>query len=207
VNQKSKIKPLRISTFPVLYFVRHRTDAPMPISDLAIPTLETPRLILRAHRREDFEAMVAIRQDPAVTRYHHGAPLTREDIWGRLIRSFGMWAVNGYGTWAVQDRETGDYAGTVGCFETKRELEPPIEDMPEAGWTFGARFHGRGYATEAMLAALVWTDAKLCHAPIYCIVSTGNAPSIRVAEKCGFRPWYQTTYQGDATQVFKRLGA
>lgn len=176
----------------------------MTIADLAIPVLETPRLILRAHRREDFDAMVSIWQDPAVVRHFHGVALTREDIWGRFLRGFGMWALNGYGLWAVQDRETGDYAGTVGCFELKREMEPPIDDMPEAGWTFAARFHGRGYATEAVQAALAWTDAKLASAPIYCIVSTENAPSLRVAEKCGFRAWYTTTYRGDPTQVFKR---
>ena len=179
----------------------------MSLSDLAIPLLETPRLILRGHRREDFEAMVAIWQDPAVSRHFHGVSLAREDIWGRLLRGFGMWALNGYGLWAVEDKATGDYAGAVGCFELKRDMVPSIVCMPEAGWTLGARFHGRGFATEAMLAALAWTDIKLQGAPICCIVATNNAPSLRVAEKCGFRPWYETTYRGDVTQVFKRSSA
>ena len=34
----------------------------MIATDLHIPTLETPRLILRAHRLEDFEAMVGATQ-------------------------------------------------------------------------------------------------------------------------------------------------
>ena len=176
----------------------------MAITDLAIPVLDTPRLILRGHRREDFETMVAIWQDPLVVQHFHGVALSREDIWGRFLRGFGMWAVNGYGLWAVEDKATGAYAGTVGCFEMKRELNPPIDNMPEAGWTFASRFHGRGYATEAVQAALAWTDTALGHAPIYCIVSAENVPSIRVAEKCGFQAWYQTTYHGDATQVFRR---
>ncbi len=176
----------------------------MPITDLKIPVLETPRLILRGHRREDFDSMVSIWQDPAVVRHFHGAALSREDIWGRFLRGFGMWALNGYGLWAVEDKATGDYAGTVGCFEVKRNMTPPIDDMPEAGWTFASRFHGRGYATEAMQAGLQWADTTLAGQAMFCIVAPENTPSIRVAEKCGFKPWYETTYQDAPTLVFQR---
>jgi len=176
----------------------------MAISDLNIPVLETPRLILRGHRREDFDSMVPIWQDPAVVKHFHGRAMTREDIWGRFLRGFGMWVVNGYGLWAVEDKATGAYAGTVGAFEVKREMTPSVEDMPEAGWTFAARFHGKGYATEAMQAALKWTDTALKHPAIFCIVAPENTPSLRVAEKCGFKPWYETTYQEHPTLVFQR---
>ncbi|MDR3528177.1 MAG: GNAT family N-acetyltransferase [Rhizomicrobium sp.] len=176
----------------------------MPITDLNIPVLDTPRLILRAHRREDFETMVSIWQDPAVTRHFHGVSLSREDIWGRFLRGFGMWVVNGYGLWAVEDKATGDYAGTVGAFEVKREITPPVGDMPEAGWTFAARFHGKGYATEAMQAALRWTDSALAGRAMFCIVAPENTPSIRVAQKCGFKPWFETTYHEAPTLAFKR---
>ncbi len=176
----------------------------MPIADLNIPILETPRLILRAHRREDFESMVSIWQDPIVVEHFHGVALSREDIWGRFLRGFGMWAVNGFGLWAVEDKATGAYAGTVGAFEVKREMIPPITDMPEAGWTFAARFHGKGYATEAMQAAFQWTDGALPGRAMFCIVAPENKPSIRVAEKCGFRSWYRTAYHEAPTLVFKR---
>lgn len=174
----------------------------MAISDLFIPTLETPRLILRGHRREDFDAMVQIWQDPIVVRHFHGEPLSREDIWSRFLRGFGMWLVSGYGLWAVEEKSSGAYAGTVGIFDVKRDMDPPIDDMPEAGWTFASRYHGKGYATEAVTAALAWTDAKLPRT--FCIIAPQNLPSIRVAEKCGFKPAGKTTYKDEPTLVFLR---
>jgi RimJ/RimL family protein N-acetyltransferase len=176
----------------------------MSIADLAIPVLATERLILRGHCEADFEAMCAIWQDPVVVRHFHGKPQTREDIWAKLLKGFGMWALKGYGMWAVVDKQTGDYAGTVGTFEVRREMVPRIDDLPEAGWTLAPRFHGRGYATEAMRAALAWTDAKLGHPAMFCIVAPANSASIRVAEKCGFECWYETTYQDDPTLILRR---
>jgi RimJ/RimL family protein N-acetyltransferase len=176
----------------------------MSIAALNIPVLETERLILRGHREADFEDMLVIWQDPIVVKHFHGEKMTREDMWSRFLKGFGMWAVKGYGMWAVVDKQTGAYAGTVGTFEVKRDMTPRLEDLPEAGWTIAPRFHGRGYATEAMRAALAWTDVRLGHPAMFCIVVPANGASIRVAEKCGFKRWYETTYQDDPTIVLRR---
>lgn len=178
----------------------------MSIDALAIPTLETERLILRGARENDFEAMLAMWQDPVVVRHFHGAPMTREECWRRLLRNYGMWALRGYGLFAIEEKASGAYVGTAGAFEVKREMIPPIEDMPEVGWTLAARFHGRGYATEAVRAALAWTDARLGHPEMFCIIAPANEASIRVAEKCGFRRSHETTYEDAPTLVLKRPG-
>jgi RimJ/RimL family protein N-acetyltransferase len=176
----------------------------MSFTDLAIPTLETDRLILRGPREADVEAMVAIWQDPVVMAYFHGKPLTRQDIWARFLKGLGLWALRGFGLFAIEERATGAYIGTAGAFEVKREMIPRIEDMPEVGWTLAARFHGKGYATEAVRAALAWTDEKLGHPEMFCIVAPANEASVRVAEKCGFRHLYETIYEEVETLVMKR---
>ncbi len=176
----------------------------MIATDLHIPVLETPRLILRGHRLEDFETSVAIWNDPVVCRYFHGTPMTREDIWGRLLRTFGMWAAFGYGSWAVEEKETGDYVGRVGVAEVKRDLDPALEGMPEAGWALASRVHGKGYATEATRAALAWIDTRLGNRRMFCIIVPENFASIRVAEKCGFQFWKETTYKDEPTLIFLR---
>jgi RimJ/RimL family protein N-acetyltransferase len=176
----------------------------MPVADLEVPILETPRLILRGHRLDDFPAMVEIWSDPVVQLHFHGQSQTREDIWSKLLRHFGMWAAFGYGMFAVEEKASGAYVGTVGTFDGKRQIELPIEGMPEAGWTLASRVHGKGYATEATAAALAWTDDKLGFPSMFCIVAANNAASIRVAEKCGFERWCETTYKDDPTVVFRR---
>lgn len=169
-----------------------------------VPIIETQRLILRGHTLEDFPQMVDIWSDPVVQKHFHGQSLSREDIWGKLLRQFGMWAALGYGMFAVEEKSSGAYVGMAGTFEVKRDIAVPVEGMPEAGWTFSAKVHGKGYATEAVRAALQWTDEKLHFLPIFCIIAPANAPSIRVAEKCGFERWCETRYKGDPTLVFRR---
>ena len=179
----------------------------MTAVDLQIPVLETPRLVLRGHRLEDFEATVAIWSDPVVQRHFHGEAQSREELWGKFLRHFGMWALKGYGLWAVEEKQTGDYIGTVGTFEVKRNIDPPLEDMPEAGWTLAARAHGKGYATEAMRAALAWTEVRLNYPRMFCIIDPANAASLRVAEKCGFKPWREAVYKTVPTLIFLREAA
>ena len=177
----------------------------MAAINFTIPVLDTPRLILRGHRIDDFEAMVAIWQDPEVMHHFHVTGLSREEIWGRFVRSFGMWAVSGYGFWAVEDKATGEYAGIAGIFDGKRELVPAVPAyMPEAGWVFARKFHGKGYATETMQAALHWADKALGRPAMFAIVAPANTASIRVAEKCGFKPWYDTIYHDHPTAVLQR---
>lgn len=175
--------------------------------DLAIPTIETERLILRAHREADFEPLLAMWQDPVVRKFFHGGPMTREEAWGRFLRGFGMWAFRGYGLFAVEEKASGAYAGLVGAFEARREMDPRLDDMPEVGWTLAAAYHGKGYATEAVRAALAWTDQTLGYPEMFCIVAPTNYASIRVAGKCGFRAWYDTVYDNLPTLVMKRPAA
>ena len=170
--------------------------------DLHIPVLETPRLILRGHRLEDLDAMMAIWSDPIVRRYFHARPNAREDIWAQLLRHFGCWAALGYGMWAVEEKETGAYVGTAGIFDVKRDLDPALDGIPEAGWTIASRCHGKGYATETMRAAFAWADKR--HPRQFCIVNPENIASIRVAEKCGFRRCGETIYKEEPTLIFVR---
>jgi RimJ/RimL family protein N-acetyltransferase len=37
-----------------------------------------------------------------------------------------------------------------------------------------------------------------------CIIDEGNAASMRVAAKCGFREWTRATYKGTPTLLFER---
>ncbi|HTS60911.1 MAG TPA: GNAT family N-acetyltransferase [Candidatus Acidoferrales bacterium] len=168
------------------------------------PTLETPRLTLRAHRVEDFDPLAAVWSDPIVVRYFGGYPLTREDSWARLLRYAGHWALLGFGFWAIEERVSGEYVGDIGFARLHREIEPPLPDVPEVGWALASRVHGKGYATEAVRAALEWGETRFAEAKTVCIIHPDNRPSLRVAAKCGFRECGRATYRGQPTLVFER---
>jgi RimJ/RimL family protein N-acetyltransferase len=69
---------------------------------------------------------------------------------------------------------------------------------------FAAETHGKGMASEAARAALGWAEANLPPTPIWAIISPGNEPSIRLAERIGFEKFGESLYRGDPTIVFKR---
>ncbi|MCK6447601.1 MAG: GNAT family N-acetyltransferase [Planctomycetes bacterium] len=171
-----------------------------------VPVLETGRLLLRGRELRDFEPSCAMWRDPEVVRYIGGQPISESDNWSRFLRHVGHWAALGFGYWVVEERASGRFVGEVGFAEQLRELEPSIRGTPECGWALATWAHGRGYATEAVLAALTWGDTHFEDRRTACIIEPGNAASLRVAAKCGFVELARTTYKGVPMHVFERLG-
>ncbi len=170
-----------------------------------IPTVETERLLLHGHRIEDFEECLSMWGEPAVVRYISGKPSTREEAWSRLLRYVGHWQLLGYGFWVVREKATGRLVGEVGVGDFHRDMQPSPVSAFEAGWVLAPWAHGKGYATEAVRAALAWADAHLRPERVTCMISPENAASIRVADKCGFRQTGQGVYKGESTLIFERV--
>jgi RimJ/RimL family protein N-acetyltransferase len=169
-----------------------------------VPIVETARLRLRAFREEDLPVWAATLGDPDIVRHLGGTPFSREDAWRRILSAAGAWPMLGYGYWAVERRGEGDLIGQVGFADFKRDMSPSIEGLPEMGWIFAAHAHGRGYASEAVRAALGWADAVLKAPVIPAIIDVDNAPSIRLAERCGFGEREEAHYRGEPLLLLKR---
>jgi RimJ/RimL family protein N-acetyltransferase len=173
----------------------------------SIPALETERLLLRGHTLDDFEDSAAMWSDPLVTRYIGGGPCSREETWTRLLRYVGHWSLLGFGYWVVHEKATRRFVGEVGFAEFMRSVQPPIEGTPEIGWVLVRRAHGRGYATEAVTAALDWAETRFGPSQrTVCLIAPENRPSIRVAEKCGYERIAEAIYHGAQTLIFAREG-
>ncbi|HKE36256.1 MAG TPA: GNAT family N-acetyltransferase [Candidatus Baltobacteraceae bacterium] len=169
------------------------------------PIIQTPRLVLRPHRLSDFDAMAAMWREPQIVRYISGKPSTREQSWMRLLRYVGHWSLLDYGYWVIEDRQTGEFAGECGFADFHRDIDPPLDGMPEMGWMIAPRFQGKGYATEGIVACLTWGARHFPAGTTFaCIITPDNLASVRVAEKCGFRLREETTYLGDAVGLYTR---
>ncbi|BCG92897.1 GNAT family N-acetyltransferase [Mesorhizobium sp. 131-2-1] len=175
--------------------------SPKPIG---VPVIETERTILRAHRLDDFDAYVAMWADPAVTRFIGGKPRTREESWMRFLRHAGLWSLLGYGFWAIEEKASGRFVGEAGFHDLKRDIEPSIEGVPEAGWALAPEAHGRGLASEVVQRALAWGDVTFSPARTVCIIDPENTASLNVAAKCGYREILRTTYHDNATILLER---
>jgi RimJ/RimL family protein N-acetyltransferase len=178
-------------------------NATVSRNPVTVPPLDTARLTMRGHRPEDFVECAAMWADPEVTRYIGGRPQSREEVWTKLLRYVGHWAVQGFGFWVVRERASGRLVGEVGIGDFKRDIEPPLAD-PEVGWVLARWAHGQGFATEAVSAVLAFSAAQLGPRRLVCLIDPDNQASIRVAEKCGFRFCGEADYKGKPTGIFAR---
>jgi RimJ/RimL family protein N-acetyltransferase len=117
---------------------------------------------------------------------HVGGPSGTEDTWRRMLAGVGLWPLTGLGMWAVEQREDAATIGHVGFFDFLRDCEPSIAGDAEMGWILAPSAHGRGYAIEACEAILGWFEQHFGRKPIWALISPGNDPSMKLAEKLGF---------------------
>lgn len=171
------------------------------------PVLHTERLILRGHDRADFPAFAAMRADPLVMRFlGRGDTLNEEESWSRFLAIAGQWELLGYGTWAIEQRASGALIGSLGFSDKKRPVEHPASGAPEMGWSLAASAHGKGLASEALAAALAWGRVFFgAGARTVCVISDGNAASMRLAERHAFRQFATANRHGLGRCVFERM--
>lgn len=164
--------------------------------------IETERLRLRPHVLDDFDQFHALTADEGMRRFLSGEP-SRENSYRRLLANQGCWSWLGYGTFAIEERETGDYVGNCGVFRMARDL-PGFDEHPEAGWIVAASRWGRGYAGEAMRAAQAWFDDRFGPVTTVCMIVPGNAASERLAGRLGYRPLRRDHHMGVEVQLYMR---
>ena len=169
-----------------------------------VPTIESERLTLRGHVVDDFDDSAAMWAETDVTRHIGGRPFTREESWSRLLRYIGHWSALGFGYWVVSEKLSGRFVGEVGFSDFKRELVPSFGGAPEIGWVLATSAHGRGFATEAVRAALAWGETQLGSARTVCLINPENLASLRVAAKCGYKEFARATYKGGPAILFER---
>ena len=146
-----------------------------------------------------------MRSDAAVMRFiGDGRPESRETVWSRLLRAAGHWPFVGYGMWCVTEKVSGRYAGDVGFMQLKRDMVPPLGDVPEIGWVLANWAHGQGFAAEAIAASLAWSDTHLDAPATTCIIVPEHERSIRVASQAGYVQSGTADYKCKAVNVYRR---
>lgn len=171
---------------------------------LSVPELETARLRLRGHRIDDFEPLAAAMADPDVVRFLGGKTMGRDEVWLRLLRFPGLWHLLGYGYWAIEEKATGRFIGNLGYADFKRDVTPPLGDLPELGWALAADAQGKGYASEALAAVLAWGRAHFGAHRAVCIIDAENTASLRMAAKAGFVFSHEAMFRDAPIQVYVR---
>ncbi|MFJ9871304.1 GNAT family N-acetyltransferase [Streptomyces sp. NPDC101165] len=146
-----------------------------------MPELRTDRLLLRRWRESDLEPWAAMNADPEV-REHLGELLTREQSDAAVAEMQAEFDGRGFGWWALEARESGEFIGRVG-------LDEVSDDMPFAGvdigWRLARSAWGHGYATEAALACLAFGFETLGLPEVLASTTVNNLRSQAVMRRIG----------------------
>ena len=113
--------------------------------------IETERLILRPLEPRDVDAHIEMMGDPKVAGFlaPGGTPQSKDDRWRQFASYLGHWQMRGFGFFAVDEKETGEWVGRVGPWMP--EGWPGLE----CGWGVRPVHWGKGYAPEAAIALLM----------------------------------------------------
>jgi RimJ/RimL family protein N-acetyltransferase len=146
----------------------------------ADPEIETPRLLLRPPRIEDFDAWAALLADPAASHFI-GGPVPRALAWRGLMAMAGAWHLQGFAMFSVIEKASGRWIGRLGPWK------PEGWPGTEIGWGLARDSWGRGYATEGASAAMEWAFRTLGWSEAIHSISPDNYASQAVARRLGSR--------------------
>lgn len=145
-------------------------------------TIATDRLLLRAWRDEDLDAVAALNADPIVMAYFPTLK-SRDETREMMVKHNRSLHDHGFGFLACEQRETGALVGIVGM--AWLEIDAEICPVVEIGWRLAHNYWGQGFASEAGRA---WLDYGLTTKSldrIVAITATTNQPSIAVMQRIG----------------------
>ena len=156
------------------------------LEDVRWPTdrIETERLCLRAPIAGDRDGYIELLSSEAVRRYLGGPRCSRE----YAAKHLPAVPTSRAGEFAVES--TGTFVGTVNI--DRRDPERPGHvraegNEIEVSYTFLPLHWGKGYATEAVEAAIAWAETACAGEPIVACTQMANTASVRVATRVGFR--------------------
>jgi len=140
--------------------------------------LETPRLILRPPRLEDFEAWAAATADPVSMKYL-GGPQARSTSWRGFTTMAGSWAMLGFGMFSLIEKTSGRWIGRAGPWK------PEGWPGTEVGWSIAREVEGKGFAFEAAVASMDYAFDVLGWTEIIHCINDDNQRSWALAQRLG----------------------
>lgn len=143
---------------------------------------ETERLRLRQWCEEDFQVFALMNADSRVMEYF-SSTLSRDVSDQFALNCQLLIAERGWGLWALEEKETGQFAGFTGLNIPGHKL--PFSPCVEIGWRLVPAFWGKGFATEAARTALDIGFDALNLDEIVSFTAVDNSRSRAVMERLG----------------------
>jgi ribosomal-protein-alanine N-acetyltransferase len=146
-----------------------------------IPTLTTPRLLLRPWVPTDRDAFAALADDARVMEFL--TPLDRAGSDALADRIAAHFARHGFGYWAVEVPGVAPFVGFVGLGTVG--FEAAFTPAVEIAWRLASAHWSRGYATEAARAVMDAAFSRFGLEQVVALTVPANRRSRAVMERLG----------------------
>jgi len=146
--------------------------------------LETERLLLRRWRPSDRAPFAHLNADAETMRWFPG-PLSRPESDALADAIEADLDERGWGLWALEERATGRFLGFTGL--NPATFDAHFTPAVEIGWRLARDAWGRGFASEAGLAAVAWAFDGLALNELVSFTAVGNTRSRAVMRRLGMQ--------------------
>jgi len=140
--------------------------------------LETERLRLRQWTVKDVENYTLFYSDEVNAKYV-GGKKDKDGAWRNLAMLLGHWEFNGFGYFAVEEKQNNIFVGCVGLWKS-----PGWPEL-ELGYWLAKDAQGKGYAKEAASCCVSYAKETLKALSLVSYISPNNEASKNVADKLG----------------------
>jgi len=141
--------------------------------------IETDRLLLREFILDDAEKFYQLNLNPNVIKYTGNASFKSIEEAKSFLENYKDYKTNGYGRWAVINKESNEFIGWCGLKYGELKNETDI------GFRFFEEEWHKGYATESAASCLKYGFEVLKLNRIIGRAMKENTASIKVLEKIG----------------------
>ncbi len=162
--------------------------------------MQTPRLTLRKFRPEDIDELAKILNDPVVMKFSSKGQMSWQDTSEFIDWCIESYENNGYGQWAVLDRETECLIGFCGL----SQIEINGKNEIQIGYRLSKQSWGKGLATEAGSEVLRLGFEEYKIKSIISVVSLEHGASINVTKKLGFSDYTLGRYSGWDVRIYRK---
>lgn len=144
--------------------------------------IETPRMILREWKDSDRDHFARINRDPLIM--EHLPRILDEKTSNRLVDRFQKhFREYGYGIYAVERKEDGEFVGFAGLENVS--FEAPFTPAVEIAWRFDYGYWGLGYGMETGKALLEHAFTALGLKEVVAFTVHDNTRTIDLLERLG----------------------
>lgn len=146
--------------------------------------LETERLVIREWRDSDVDCLMTMSRDVGYNCFAppgHFLLHSEDEARNKLCERISLFSERRLGKFPVFLKETGEFIGTCGLELFDYDARPEVE----LGYRLCLQYWGRGYATEAAVAALRYGFGDLELRRIMALALSQNVASLKIIEKLG----------------------